>query len=94
MRGTLLVMLAVSVAMGIIPAYAGNTNDRNLTLSACGDHPRVCGEHGWMNPSRGVVLGSSPRMRGTLVRHLYGLCDGGIIPAYAGNTAWPTLGMP
>ena len=33
-----------------------------------------------------ALLGSSPRMRGTLLHHALALASGGIIPAYAGNT--------
>ena len=48
--------------------------------------PRVCGEHMMECMSIVVILGSSPRMRGTRV-HDFGLChNAGIIPAYAGNT--------
>ena len=50
------------------------------------DHPRVCGEHPLcVSPFRGSV-GSSPRMRGTLIPHLRRAGRTGIIPAYAGNT--------
>ena len=54
--------------------------------TATWDHPRVCGEHDPLVPSVCDVLGSSPRMRGTLGRRVVGLCLVGIIPAYAGNT--------
>ena len=90
MRGTLLVMLAVSVAMGIIPAYAGNTEFADCTMAKYGDHPRVCGEHSMGRKRTHKRPGSSPRMRGTLVRLALGYDVLGIIPAYAGNT--PFLG--
>ena len=53
-----------------------------------GDHPRVCGEHEQCAPPVVVLVGSSPRMRGTL-QDIHTV-DGvhGIIPAYAGNTRW------
>ena len=86
MRGTLSKRFPHSSTSGIIPAYAGNTSRPPTTVAEAWDHPRVCGEHSvW--PSRYLIrVGSSPRMRGTLV--LVGLCwlCLGIIPAYAGNT--------
>ena len=73
-------------SVGIIPAYAGNTDKPPIEVGYAKDHPRVCGEHNLSSFFILGVSGSSPRMRGT---HLYGLCYGvhhGIIPAYAGNT--------
>ena len=49
------------------------------------DHPRVCGEHDPLVPSVCDVLGSSPRMRGTLGRRVVGLCLVGIIPRMRGT---------
>ena len=86
MRGTLGSQLCLSVGVGIIPAYAGNTSWLPPVENWSGDHPRVCGEHFAQAKKRWPVRGSSPRMRGTppwllaLHGHL------GIIPAYAGNT--------
>ena len=71
---------------GIIPAYAGNTNSVSHTLGTSGDHPRVCGEHIAFVPAITVVVGSSPRMRGTLHDWPIQVVVEGIIPAYAGNT--------
>ena len=51
-----------------------------------GDHPRVCGEHLVMLSNFRCTPGSSPRMRGTRFRCSAVVVDGGIIPAYAGNT--------
>ena len=86
MRGTLEVRIFRGYGLGIIPAYAGNTNAFHEMLELCRDHPRVCGEH-----SSGIGMmrygtGSSPRMRGTLMHHAQGFTTAGIIPAYAGNT--------
>ena len=86
MRGTLQCRVASEGESGIIPAYAGNTGVIDLTGQRFEDHPRVCGEHMMECMSIVVILGSSPRMRGTRV-HDFGLChNAGIIPAYAGNT--------
>ena len=87
MRGTLGDGLRVDDKIGIIPAYAGNTHHCHRQHCGQRDHPRVCGEHAAMTLDVYADLGSSPRMRGTLSlpsRRIYG---GGIIPAYAGNTA-------
>ena len=75
-------------SMGIIPAYAGNTYAATSTGVACGDHPRVCGEHLCWAYWRVYALGSSPRMRGTLRNRLARWLVPGIIPAYAGNTVY------
>ena len=86
MRGTHLQRAYDAQRHGIIPAYAGNT----LVCIVCSqfrrDHPRVCGEHISSTCNSMTVRGSSPRMRGTLVRVLGLACSAGIIPAYAGNT--------
>ena len=71
---------------GIIPAYAGNTAMPNTSGLRTGDHPRVCGEHPNAPPIFEMRVGSSPRMRGTLMSILSSISCVGIIPAYAGNT--------
>ena len=73
---------------GIIPAYAGNTQDSGILRRFSRDHPRVCGEHTSRNSSRRRMTGSSPRMRGTRHRRSVRSLRAGIIPAYAGNTGW------
>ena len=86
MRGTLRRAFRKFRRLGIIPAYAGNTQPVSPCRQCNRDHPRVCGEHNDdTTPDYGDV-GSSPRMRGTLGRRVVGLCLVGIIPAYAGNT--------
>ena len=45
MRGTLRVLGDNVNAVGIIPAYAGNTMAGTGACSKYWDHPRVCGEH-------------------------------------------------
>ena len=65
MRGTRTPASRESVQNGIIPTYAGNTHVEERTYSSCRDHPRVCGEHASVPALSHLVLGSSPRMRGT-----------------------------
>ena len=86
MRGTPTSCLIASISAGIIPAYAGNTRPHHPSTLDIWDHPRVCGEHGMADIGDALSSGSSPRMRGTLLR--VRIPDGamGIIPAYAGNT--------
>ena len=77
---------AVQVAVGIIPACAGNTGTRNIFYKHRGDHPRMRGEHLLRICMRNAGRGSSPHARGT-----HGSIRGarrllGIIPACAGNT--------
>ena len=86
MRGTPAIGFAADRTAGIIPAYAGNTQEWRRADAPLRDHPRVCGEH---PPPLAVpknAMGSSPRMRGT--RACCGMFRSltGIIPAYAGNT--------
>ncbi len=86
MRGTPCDLFLAAIEVGIIPAYAGNTDEFRKSSVILEDHPRVCGEHLPNNQVCRRNLGSSPRMRGTrLLRVLAGI-GAGIIPAYAGNT--------
>ncbi len=86
LRGTLEFFAHGVFSFGIIPALAGNT----LSLSCFGlirwDHPRACGEHAARLIMLSIVLGSSPRLRGTPRRTACGATASGIIPALAGNT--------
>lgn len=70
----------------IIPACAGNTGRTTVPCLVASNHPRVCGEHNLRKVEFRRKMGSSPRVRGTLV-HKSGRCAcAGIIPACAGNT--------
>ena len=86
MRGTRECRTRHAVPLRIIPAYAGNTKPVWRTPRGIWDHPRVCGEHLSTFLIYVITKGSSPRMRGTLLRHRRRMRSGGIIPAYAGNT--------
>ena len=75
-----------AVALGIIPALAGNTASTRSSVPPSRDHPRACGEHIKVHPCLLRHAGSSPRLRGT-PRHAQGRrVRLGIIPALAGNT--------
>ena len=71
---------------GIIPAYAGSTSHNLNAKASERDHPRVCGEHFYMDICAQLDGGSSPRMRGARARLRVCLGGMGIIPAYAGST--------
>ena len=85
-RGTLFKDAGCTVGAGIIPACAGNTTVSKTSRRRSGDHPRVCGEHRDQILQNLRDLGSSPRVRGTLLRHEGLKILAGIIPACAGNT--------
>ena len=71
---------------GIIPACAGSTFVIVYPPRFSRDHPRMCGEHLWMQASTGATSGSSPHVRGALWPRVSGRASIGIIPACAGST--------
>ena len=89
MRGTLWEVTNGYSRRGLIPTYAGNTSFFLAMYRRNWAHPHVCGEHRKVKKLSTKYLGSSPRMRGTLV-----ICSVivelvGLIPTYAGNTKTP-----
>ena len=75
----------------IIPAHAGNTDNRLDSLDGRRDHPRACGEHFVLFCFWACRLGSSPRMRGTPICKASALRNGGIIPT---SKHWPPRDHP
>ena len=86
MRGSPAVWDDDRVADGIIPAHAGLTGRRGLHRRRLRDHPRACGAHSLARRSTTIRPGSSPRMRGSLVKTDGVVSLNGIIPAHAGLT--------
>ena len=86
MRGTLSNVPRSARKTGLIPTYAGNTLFYRIHCFVSGAHPHVCGEHTSISRPVCVPLGSSPRMRGTLLVPAGVHRSGGLIPTYAGNT--------
>ena len=86
MRGSLLLLVLVYEVDGIIPAHAGLTFLMRFAEAESWDHPRACGAHYLMAVRVILILGSSPRMRGSrpFKKCLPFLL--GIIPAHAGLT--------
>ena len=94
-RGTLSHPLLAAGGVGIIPACAGNTVIAGFGVGGHWDHPRVCGEHTSLSSGLISVMGSSPRVRGTLHRIERQGAGRGIIPACAGNTrTWDAAARP
>ncbi len=69
-----------------IPAHAGNTCPSFLRHFPNAVHPRARGEHARVLPVALVVVGSSPRTRGTRSTFMWRFLQRRFIPAHAGNT--------
>src|SRR5690625_1936647 len=93
-RGTRLPRPALLFAHRFIPAGAGNTAARSYAVSTIPVHPRGCGEHDCHHIDHLNISGSSPRVRGTLMRRLQVFPLPRFIPAGAGNTATPAQSAP
>ena len=79
-----------SATARITPACAGNSTTAASVTASCQDHPRVCGEQagGYGHPH--PILGSPPRVRGTVSFRLLFLNEYRITPACAGNRSLRT----
>ena len=86
MRGTPIKLPLPLRVRRFIPAHAGNTINIHIVLLLWSVHPRACGEHCGKPNSQAFSNGSSPRMRGTLVRTAGQGLISRFIPAHAGNT--------
>ena len=89
MRGTRACRNREAEYPGLIPTYAGNTRFLWLGVRASWAHPHVCGEHVIAKIWAKMLVGSSPRMRGTPGWMLFITWLVGLIPTYAGNTSLP-----
>ena len=69
-----------------IPACAGNTDRPLISICSITVHPRVCGEHLLAMRLLLSLVGSSPRVRGTLLSPDLSRLLSRFIPACAGNT--------
>ena len=87
MRGKPVCVQAFAVRTRIIPAHAGQTMPKMLSIDLCTDHPRACGANhsGTIRPIS--CIGSSPRMRGKRAACHIGRARRRIIPAHAGQTS-------
>ena len=71
---------------GIIPAHAGLTILHHPDSVLLWDHPRACGAHRETYEETAQSMGSSPRMRGSLLLFYDNRISIRIIPAHAGLT--------
>ena len=85
-RGTRREQPAVAKVVRVIPAWAGNTWRRSRTRTSIPGHPRVGGEHYAVASLVWVMIGSSPRGRGTRRGDHRQERNKRVIPAWAGNT--------
>ena len=67
-RGARRLTLTPRPAAGIIPACAGSTEAGEFAGDGAGDHPRMCGEHRLVASKLVLSQGSSPHVRGALMR--------------------------
>ena len=70
----------------IIPARAGFTPPNKLYIESITDHPRACGVYATARRLITSGVGSSPRVRGLLLKNAFLGSEGRIIPARAGFT--------
>ncbi len=84
-RGTCINLGSHSHYRRFIPACAGNILLFYVSFSLPPVHPRVCGEHLVAVAHPHVMLGSSPRVRGTCDSGIVGVHEIRFIPACAGN---------
>ena len=88
LRGTFVELTLISAGARFIPAPAGNMQRRPYEPCAASVHPRACGEHCQRRRHRGLLAGSSPRLRGTCGRGWPYRSQSRFIPAPAGNMDW------
>ena len=85
-RGKHLVEAETHDCVGLIPACAGKTVQRENQGKKERAHPRVCGENIIGAAAQIMRMGSSPRVRGKLCYAWSDSTVGGLIPACAGKT--------
>ena len=71
-RGTPYRISSLPPPARFIPACAGNAGRRGTPASSMPVHPRVCGERSRIHALNGSTIGSSPRVRGTLLQQELG----------------------
>ena len=76
----------VSLSLRITPAHAGKTVIYYGETETVTDHPRACGENGYILRRYRDGYGSPPRMRGKPLRAWLSGFDRRITPAHAGKT--------
>ena len=87
LRGTLALWQVQRVRIRFIPAPAGNAEKFDCAADNPAVHPRACGERAKGVFGDETVVGSSPRLRGTLIVRFRNGSLLRFIPAPAGNAA-------
>ena len=85
-RGTVGIGQIRPAVLRFIPACAGNRTPRTTGRWRSTVHPRVCGEQAAVRHVDNLVVGSSPRVRGTGAESPRAMGDSRFIPACAGNS--------
>ena len=93
-RGTEYNMYNMFCQYRITPACAGNRARLPPIFLRRKDHPRVCGEQGWVIAACSASRGSPPRVRGTVITTSWRMSECRITPACAGNSGQRTGKMP
>ena len=94
LRGTPACHVPHALPDRFIPAFAGNAPRYPPVVVLATVHPRVCGERRRAEKCRQALVGSSPRLRGTLRISTYLNHAVRFIPAFAGNAETPNLDHP
>ena len=85
-RGTDFSAKAISAALGITPACAGNSQLLFISKAVGGDHPRLRGEQDRAIAFGNEIMGSPPLARRTALHVIAEVAQTGITPACAGNS--------
>ena len=83
-----------SALVGITPACAGKSENRDTADIHPWDHPRVCGEKPSVQPAKLYIQGSPPRVRGKACRLKSRGWRRRITPACAGKRVTDENGLP
>ena len=86
MRGKVRCCMPLLRASGITPAHAGKRFTASGTTWQSRDHPRACGEKGFLLFRLFLLLGSPPRMRGKDAGYFQNGIFTRITPAHAGKS--------
>ena len=85
-RGTACFCYYMCGDFGITPACAGNRRSPSRGGTTLKDHPRVCGEQDMLIGGLLDIVGSPPRVRGTVLDYVPRVGVSGITPACAGTS--------